>query len=136
MISRITVVGAAFGASILLACSGEDPPATIDSGVDGAAQDSSAQDATAQDSSAQDSSVSDAPSEGATGDAASVDGGLGALCVSTGGNIGTAQCCKNTTDFPSTCATGACGCSPQNSHMVADCQCPAQKCFDPKLGCK
>jgi hypothetical protein len=38
-------------------------------------------------------------------------------------------------DFPSTCEIGACGCSPENSHEVRTCECPAGHCYDPAFGC-
>lgn len=148
MIIRDASVRTAFGVSIavsslLLACSGDTPVAT-DAGPDGSAQDGSAQDGSAQDGSAQDattSDASDAATDGKAGDAGSdaadgaVDAGAAALCVSTGGTVGTAQCCKNTTDFPNTCTVGPCGCSPNNSHTVATCQCPGTQCFTAQLGC-
>lgn len=55
------------------------------------------------------------------------------LCVATGGTVESALCCHATDAFPDTCAVGACGCSPENSHDVAVCVCPG--CFDPALGC-
>jgi hypothetical protein len=51
-------------------------------------------------------------------------------CEETGGIITTAQCCQSVGDFPNTCLTGGCSCSPDNSHEVAFCQCPQGSCFD------
>ena len=51
-------------------------------------------------------------------------------CLSSGGNISTATCCNNVGDFPNTCAIGACGCAPENSHQVITCDCGLGKCFD------
>lgn len=58
------------------------------------------------------------------------------LCMSTSGTVGMGLCCSTTNDFPDTCLTGACGCSPQNSKMVQVCNCPQGKCYDAKVGCK
>ncbi len=44
-------------------------------------------------------------------------------CSRSGGSVG---------DFPNTCLPGACGCSPESSHAVQVCQCPASQCFDGK----
>jgi len=68
-------------------------------------------------------------------DASSTDGGLAALCTSTGGTITTGLCCGSTGDFPNMCTTGSCGCSPSSSHNVMKCQCATGQCFDPALGC-
>ncbi len=57
-------------------------------------------------------------------------GECGQQCVSSGGQISTAMCCKSAGDFPNTCAFGACGCSPENSHEVKTCDCGPEKCFD------
>ena len=38
-------------------------------------------------------------------------------CVESGGIVKTSLCCRGIGDFPSTCAVGACGCSPENSHI-------------------
>jgi hypothetical protein len=52
-------------------------------------------------------------------------------CLASGGTVGTALCCAaNPTDFPNTCSTGACGCSPENSVEVQFCYCPSDTCFD------
>jgi hypothetical protein len=61
--------------------------------------------------------------------------GLAALCTSTGGHVATAMCCNSAPDFPDSCLTGACGCSPSNSHSVATCVCPNRGCFSTKTGC-
>ena len=58
------------------------------------------------------------------------DGGIGAACTASGGTVGMSLCCGTATDFPNTCAIGACGCAPGSSHMVATCACPTGKCFD------
>jgi hypothetical protein len=51
-------------------------------------------------------------------------------CTKSGGTVSSGLCCAATGDFPDTCAVGACGCSPDNSHTVKLCQCPQGKCFD------
>lgn len=126
----------------LVACGGDNAAdAGADGGADATTQDGSTQDggadATTQDA-GQDSSsdattqqdvVTDAPSDAAG------DGGLASLCTSTGGTVSSGLCCTQTTDFPSTCTTGPCGCSPQNSHQVQICQCPKNKCFSSPQGC-
>ena len=58
------------------------------------------------------------------------------LCIQTGGTIGVASCCNSVGDFPNTCMLGACGCSPETSHKVQVCQCSADECFDPSVGCR
>jgi hypothetical protein len=133
---------------LLVECSGDSP--VIDDGGADATTDTTTQDVSSQDVSTNDSGSDAAPTDsGATdasdasadaGDAAppldaAVDSGLAGLCMSTGGTVSTGQCCKNTTDFPSTCTTGPCGCSPQNSHTVQTCSCPTNKCFTQQLGC-
>ena len=131
---------------LLVACSGDS--STNDAGPDATTDDVTTQDVTTQDVTTQDSGK-DAGAQDAANDAsdaaieagdaapsdAATDGGLAELCVSTGGTVSTAQCCKNTTDFPSTCTTGPCGCSPQNSHAVQTCNCPTNKCFTQQQGC-
>ncbi|MCA9597441.1 MAG: hypothetical protein KC776_29210 [Myxococcales bacterium] len=57
-------------------------------------------------------------------------GGAPSSCVSSGGTVEQNLCCNATSDFPDTCSIGACSCSPQNSHNVSVCKCPAGKCFD------
>ena len=54
----------------------------------------------------------------------------GSGCELSGGRVITGLCCGSTADFPNTCAIGACGCGPDNSHEVAICECPAGQCFD------
>jgi len=44
-------------------------------------------------------------------------------CVNSGGTVSTSKCCKSASDFPNSCAIGACGCSPENSHEVKICDC-------------
>ncbi len=51
-------------------------------------------------------------------------------CVSAGGTVITQLCCGSASDFPNTCAIGACGCSPSNSHDVKVCDCGEGKCWD------
>lgn len=51
-------------------------------------------------------------------------------CIASGGTVTTALCCKSTGDFPDTCAIGACGCAPGQSHEVRACDCGAGRCFD------
>lgn len=51
-------------------------------------------------------------------------------CEASGGRVATGLCCASSGDFPNTCAIGACGCSPDNSHEVAICECPDGECFD------
>ena len=57
-------------------------------------------------------------------------GGAADSCTTSGGTISTSNCCISAADFPNTCAIGACGCAPANSHEVKTCECPADKCFD------
>jgi hypothetical protein len=57
-----------------------------------------------------------------------------ALCTATGGQVSSALCCNSATDFPNSCATGACGCATSNSHTVSTCTCAAG-CFMPGVGC-
>jgi hypothetical protein len=61
--------------------------------------------------------------------------GLADLCTKTGGTVADGTCCKGTPDFPDMCAPGPCGCAPQDSNPVKICECPAQGCFDPQVGC-
>lgn len=51
-------------------------------------------------------------------------------CVSSGGKVETALCCKSASDFPNNCLIGACGCAPANSHQIKVCNCGEGKCFD------
>lgn len=51
-------------------------------------------------------------------------------CTLSGGTVETAMCCMSSGDFPNTCAIGACGCSPENSHEVKVCSCGEGMCFD------
>lgn len=57
-------------------------------------------------------------------------GQCGQQCVSSGGTISTALCCKSVDHFPNTCTQGACGCSPENSHQINICDCGPLKCFN------
>jgi hypothetical protein len=51
-------------------------------------------------------------------------------CLNSGGTVRWATCCTSASDFPNTCATGACGCGPGATHEVRICNCPAGSCFD------
>ena len=51
-------------------------------------------------------------------------------CINFGGTVTTVSCCKSVGDFPNSCLTGACGCSPDDSHQVKTCDCGEGKCFD------
>jgi hypothetical protein len=51
-------------------------------------------------------------------------------CVESGGTVVMFECCSGTPEFPDTCSTGACGCSPDDSDPVAGCDCPQGTCFD------
>jgi hypothetical protein len=51
-------------------------------------------------------------------------------CLDSGGSVVMTMCCLSADDFPDICATGACGCALENSHMVKTCQCPAGECFN------
>jgi hypothetical protein len=57
-----------------------------------------------------------------------------ALCTTTGGTVSSSLCCNSATDFPNSCATGACGCAPEYSHTISTCNC-ATGCFLPGYGC-
>ena len=74
--------------------------------------------------------------EGGSAGQGGAGGGGDVLCTSTGGTVDMGLCCLSSGDFPSSCLTGACGCAPNNSHMVKTCTCPAAQCFDPAVGCK
>jgi len=51
-------------------------------------------------------------------------------CLSSGGSIGTENCCLSTNNFPNTCTIGACACSENYSHSIQTCNCPPGTCFD------
>lgn len=51
-------------------------------------------------------------------------------CVESGGTVGTALCCAAVSYFPDTCAIGACGCAPEDSHEVMVCNCAESDCFN------
>jgi len=79
--------------------------------------------------------------DGPAADHASADVGIdvqpgtsAALCLTTGGTLGTALCCANTADYPDTCMVGACGCAPASSTPVPVCNCPG-RCFSILAGC-
>ncbi len=57
-------------------------------------------------------------------------GSLDEGCLESGGTVTTGMCCASTSDFPSTCVSGACGCSPAGSHQVRVCNCPSGTCFN------
>jgi len=50
-------------------------------------------------------------------------------CLTSGGTVTTATCCASASDFPDTCAIGACGCPPDTSHEVRVCTC-GTGCFN------
>jgi len=51
-------------------------------------------------------------------------------CTNSGGTVATSSCCLSTSDFPSNCVIGACGCAVGDSHDVKTCNCGQDKCFD------
>lgn len=51
-------------------------------------------------------------------------------CLNSGGTVTTSLCCGDTNDFPNTCAIGACGCAPSDSHNIRVCDCGSNKCFN------
>jgi heat shock protein HslJ len=53
-------------------------------------------------------------------------------CTRSGGTVEQGSCCRIVGDFPNTCLLGACGCAPEDSHVVQVCRCPAGRCFDGK----
>jgi len=53
-------------------------------------------------------------------------------CIESGGTVTTTSCCLAVNDFPNNCLIGACGCSPENSHQIKNCDCGEEKCFDGK----
>jgi len=61
---------------------------------------------------------------------ASVDDAKQKACLNSGGTLGSSVCCASAGDFPNSCAIGACGCAPANSHPVKTCECGEGKCFD------
>jgi hypothetical protein len=64
------------------------------------------------------------------GDAGASGAGGNAGCLESGGTLTTSLCCMSVVAYPDSCAIGACGCSPQNSHEVPVCSCPGGMCFD------
>jgi hypothetical protein len=56
-------------------------------------------------------------------------------CRATGGTAQATACCHSTSEYPNSCAVGACGCAPADSHMVTVCSCPPNTCFLPDQGC-
>jgi hypothetical protein len=74
---------------------------------------------------------------GAGGDRRSDAGStLAELCTTTGGTVSSVLCCQLVSDFPSTCAPGACSCAATNSTATQKCDCGANACFDRSLGCR
>ena len=51
-------------------------------------------------------------------------------CVASGGSVVTDRCCAGAGDFPDTCGTGACSCSPSGKVDTRMCRCPTDQCFD------
>jgi len=51
-------------------------------------------------------------------------------CLLSGGTIESSMCCMSASDFPNSCLIGSCGCSPENSHEIKNCNCGEGKCFD------
>ena len=51
-------------------------------------------------------------------------------CALSGGAVTTAPCCASASDYPNTCAMGACSCGPDSSIDVMFCDCPQNRCFD------
>lgn len=76
------------------------------------------------------------PADVSPADVADTASGPEGRCLDTGGSVAQALCCQSTSDFPSSCAIGPCGCAPNYSHTVQVCQCPSGTCFDPAVGCK
>lgn len=52
-------------------------------------------------------------------------------CVSSGGKVEEGRCCP-VGDFPDTCSTGTCSCSPPTKVVVKLCRCPEGSCYDGK----
>ncbi len=104
---------------------------------DGGSSDSGVDAASAADSGPRpDAQTADAQTTDAGPGDSGFDGGSEAdRCAATGGTLGTKICCTSTDPYPNTCVTGACGCAPSDSHSIADCSCPAPKCFNPGTGC-
>jgi len=56
------------------------------------------------------------------------------LCTRSGGTVATSSYCVTVVaPFPNTCSVGVC--SPENSHTIPTCSCPAGTCFSPGVGC-
>jgi hypothetical protein len=53
-----------------------------------------------------------------------------AACTASGGTVSSGLCCAGTSDFPSLCGLGACGCAPAASHQIQLCACGDGRCFD------
>ncbi len=62
---------------------------------------------------------------------------LATLCLSTGGQVISRNCCTGASPFPETCggSVGACGCGPGSSAPMDTCSCPAGACFSRTVGC-
>jgi hypothetical protein len=69
-------------------------------------------------------------SEPANDASSAADAGGEDPCTKSGGTVSDNLCCGSTSDFPNTCAIGACGCSPSNSHSVKVCVCPSSTCWN------
>ena len=95
----------------------------LDTAVDGAAD-------AASDTAVDAAGDTAADAAGDTAADAASDGGAAASCVASGGTVGTTLCCASASDFPNTCAVGACGCAPGSSRMVMTCTCPTGQCFN------
>lgn len=72
----------------------------------------------------------DPPPEPANDASSAADAGGEDPCTKSGGTVSDNLCCGSTSDFPNTCAIGACGCSPSNSHSVKVCVCPSSTCWN------
>jgi hypothetical protein len=76
---------------------------------------------------ARDADTGDRPPEAATSTAEE-------LCTTSGGTVTTSSYCMSiVAPFPDTCSVGSC--SPENSHTIGTCNCPAGECFSPGVGC-
>lgn len=129
----LVLVGPGCGGGTTSTDAGTDAADVHDGGSDaGTVNDAGSDTGTANDAGSDTGgSLADAGSDtGSTTDANTDAGGPAAGCTASGGTVGTQLCCGATGDFPNTCLTGACGCSPSSSHDVMACQCPGGTCFD------
>ena len=60
----------------------------------------------------------------------SINESLGQICTASGGIVKNGTACKSVDSYPNTCAIGSQGCSPDNSHSVLVCECPAEQCWN------